>query len=139
MALSAFADKAKQPDEAALREVLGRSSVHWQAIVDALARDYPPLDLAWQHGGAKWGWTLRLRQKKRTIVYLTPGQSHFVAGFAVGEKAAQAARRAGLSPALLRAVATAPRYAEGRAVRLDVRNRQDRADVLGLAAVKMAN
>ena len=139
MALSAFADKAKRPREAELSETLGRSSAHWRAITDTMARDYAPLDASWIYSGAAWGWALRLRRRKRSLVYLTPCRKHFLAGFALGEKAVAAARAAGLPKGVLEVVRDAKKYAEGRAVRLEVRNKLDRDAVLRLIAIKAEN
>ena len=87
MALSVFEDRSTEPSQVALREVLGRSYAYWEALTIHLAERYPPLDQAWGFAGAKWGWSLRLRQKKRTVLYLTPRRKSFLAGFALGEKA----------------------------------------------------
>lgn len=139
MALSAFDDKSREPQEADLRRVLGRSRARWDELVAAIGADYPPLDRSWVFSGARWGWSLRLRQKKRTILYLTPCERHFVVGFALGEKAVRAAHAVPLPPALLAAIDAAPSYAEGRGVRMEVRTKKDVEAVRQLAAVKMAN
>jgi hypothetical protein len=79
------------------------------------------------------------RGRKRTIVYMTPCRDHFLASFARGEKACRAAHAAGLAASLLAAIDGAPTYAEGRGVRIPVRNGRDLQDVESLAAMKMAN
>lgn len=139
MALSVFADKAKPPRETDVVEALGRSSVHWRAITDTLAHDHTPLDASWVYSGAAWGWALRLRHRKRSLVYLTPCRKHFLAGFALGDKAVLAAQAAGLPRAVLRVIRDAKKYAEGRAVRLEVRNKLDRDVVLRLVSIKAGN
>jgi hypothetical protein len=70
---------------------------------------------------------------------MTPCRGHFLVGFALGEKAVKAARRSGLPDTVLSLVAKAKRYAEGRGVRLEVRNKIDLACATTLAAIKMAN
>jgi hypothetical protein len=139
MALSAFDDKAQQPTASDLEGVLGRTNSHWKQLVAHIASEYAPLDQSWNFAGAKWGWSLRLKQKKRTILYMTPCRKHFLVGFALGEKAVRAARARGLPKPVLDAIAEAPRYAEGRGVRIPVRTRADRENVVALAAVKMEN
>jgi hypothetical protein len=67
------------------------------------------------------------------------GEGHFRAGFALGEKACRAAGESGLPAKVLEVIEHAPRFAEGRGVWLEVRSRKDVADVLRLAAVKLAN
>ena len=138
MALSALDDKSQLPTEAALGAVLGSAREHWGALQDALASEYPPLTETWGYSGKKWGWSLALKQKKRTIVYLTPCESFFYAGFALGEKAVAVARQGGLPPAVLAIIDSAPKYAEGRGVRLEVRNAEDVGHVLAIAAAKMS-
>jgi hypothetical protein len=139
MALSAFDDKTKQPTEEDLKEILGRSFTHWDTLNAHAAEEYPPLDVTWNYAGANWGWSLRLKQKKRTILYLTPCRKHFLVGFALGEKAVKAAQEAGLPATVLKTIAEARKYAEGRGVRLEIRNKKDLEAALKLAAVKMAN
>ena len=139
MTLSAFADKTKPPQPAQLTKTLGRTDVHWQAILVGAAADYSPLDQSWNYSGASWGWALRLKQKKRTIMYLTPCRGHFIVGFALGEKAVRAASNSDLPKSLLADISAARKYAEGRAVRIEVRNKRDRDAVVKLAAIKMAH
>ena len=138
MALSALDDKSQLPTEAALGAVLGSAREHWGALQDALASEYPPLTETWGYSGRKWGWSLALKQKKRTIVYLTPCVGFFYAGFALGEKAVAAAREAGLPPAVLAVIDSAPRYAEGRGVRLEIHTTEDVGYALIVAAAKMS-
>jgi hypothetical protein len=139
MALSAFDDRSKSPEAVELERVLGRSGDRWNELRAHLAAEFPPLEETWTFAGAKWGWSLRLRRKKRTILYLTPCWRCFQVGFALGEKAVQAARASTLPNAVLAVIDAAQRYAEGRAVRLEVRTKHDLESVKTLAAVKMAN
>ena len=137
MALSAFDDKAKPPRPADLAATMGRSSAHWTGLISHLAAEYAPLTEKWGFSGAQWGWSLRLIQKKRTILYLTPREKHFLVGFVLGERAVAAARQAGLPDAVEKAIETAPRYAEGRGVRLEVRTKKEVEAVKKLARIKM--
>ena len=82
---------------------------------------------------------LRLKQKKRTVLNMTPCRKHFLVGFVLGEKAVKAARVAGLPDAVMKTIEEAPKYAEGRGVLLEVRNKKDLEGVKELAAIKMAN
>ena len=64
---------------------------------------------------------------------------YFLASFALGEKAVQAARKSGLPAAVLDAIDHAPKYAEGRGVRFEVRRKQDVASIEELAMLKVAS
>lgn len=138
MATSAFDDKSSPPQADQLAAALGRASGLWGDLVAALASQHPPLSESWKYGGQQWGWTLQLKQRKRTVVYLTPCRGHFIAGFALGEKAVKAAHRASLPSSVIAIVNGAKKYAEGRAVRITVRSKKDATVVETLAAAKMA-
>jgi hypothetical protein len=138
MALSAFDDRQRRPGAPELQQVLGRSRASWELLLDRLAAAHAPLEQTWTYSGSRWGWGLRLRHRRRTILHLTPQRGRFLAGFALGEKAVQAAHESRLPEHVLEQIDGAPRYAEGRAVRLEVRNQRDVAHVVKLAAVKMA-
>jgi hypothetical protein len=137
MALSAFDDVTRQPQVAELRATLGRSAALWERLITQVETEYAPVELVWNHAGARYGWSLRLRQKKRVILYLTPCERHFLVGLVLGEKAVAAARAIGLTAPMLARVEAAPRYAEGRGLRLAIRAKADLEAVLRLVAAKM--
>ena len=139
MALSALDDKSQTPSEEALTSVLGTAKSLWDDLKAGLEADFGPLAESWVFSGKKWGWALRLKRKKRAILYLTPCRGFFLAGFALGAKAVDAAHESDLPPSVLELIDSAPRYAEGRGVRLEVRTAEDVRNALGVAAVKMAN
>jgi hypothetical protein len=139
MALSAFDDKAKEPTKRDLKLTLGRSSGHWDNLIAYIASEYAPLDSKWNFAGAAWGWSLRLKQEKRTVLYMTPCKEYFYVGSVLGEKAVTAARRTDLPDMVLSLIDQAKKYAEGRAVRLEVRNKKDLQSAKTLADIKMAD
>ena len=139
MALSFFDDKAAPPSEAALRDALGASSGAWEELIRRIAARFPPLDPVWGFASKSTGWGLRLKQGDRTILYMTPCRDYFLASFALGEKAVQAARASNLAQVILDAIERAPRYAEGRGVRLEIRKPRDLAAVEKIAIAKMGN
>jgi hypothetical protein len=141
MALSAFDDKTKKPRAVDLDKMLGRSHALWKGLIAHVAAEYAPLEETWNFAGANWGWSLRLKQKKRTVLYMTPCKKHFLVGLVLGEKAVKAAhsRGAGISAPVLETIDAARKYAEGRGVRLEIRKKLDLEAVKKLAAVKMAN
>ncbi|MFC1628560.1 DUF3788 domain-containing protein [Gemmatimonadota bacterium] len=138
MALSALDDKARIPTESDLKAVLGPAMELWNGLRDALAGEYPPLTDKWGFSGKQWGWSLALKQKKRTILYLTPSETFFYAGFALGEKAVEVIRQSGLPPSVLSIIEDAPKYAEGRGLRLEIRSAEDVSHALVIAAAKMS-
>ena len=139
MALSALDDKSQVPTESDLAVVLGPAKKLWDEVCEVLASEFSPLTRKWSYSGKPWGWSLALKRKKRIMVYLTPSEAFFYAGFALGEKAVVAARQSGLPPSVLQVIETSRKYAEGRGVRLEVRSAEDIGHVLKVAAAKMSS
>jgi hypothetical protein len=138
MALSSFDDKSHPPKPAELKKVLGKSAGLWDELVSHVTGSHPPITEQWNFSGAKYGWSLRLKRKDRIVLYLTPQAGVFLAGIVLGEKAAKAAHESGLPDSTLTLIDSAPRYAEGRGIRLAVATRRDLLAVKQLAALKMA-
>jgi hypothetical protein len=141
MILSSSNGQGSPPGPRELASLLGRSSSHWLRLHAELTAEFGPLGEKWSFSKKTQHWSLQLKRKKnqRTIVYMIPCQKHFVAAFALGEKACRAARESGLPAALLAVIDKAPKYPEGRGVRLEVRNKQDLESVKHFAVIKMAN
>jgi hypothetical protein len=139
MAPSAFLERNSPPDEPKLVSVLGEVHALWKRLRHDLAREYAPLTEVWTWSGRTGGWLLKLSSRQRTLVYLIPGESRFMASFALGESACAAAAKSGLPAPLLQNIATAPRFVEGRGVRIVVHEAKDLAGVLAVAALKMEN
>jgi hypothetical protein len=139
MALSFFDDKSNTPKDDELARVLGRAAGHWDNLKAHLSSEFNPLTETWKFSGKAWGWSLQLRYKKRAIVYLTPCRGYFHAGLALGEKAVKAAHQSDLPASILKIIDSAKKYAEGRAVRLEIKSARDVSAVKKLASIKMAN
>jgi hypothetical protein len=140
MALTKPIDPGEPPGKRELEELLGRASVHWTRLHADLSSEFGPLTGKWSFSAKTQRWSLQLKQQqKRTVLYLIVCQKHFLAAFALGEKACLAARRSGLPASVLEVIEIAPRYPEGRGVWLEVRSRKDVESVTKLATIKMAN
>jgi hypothetical protein len=139
MALSALNDKSKVPDDGMLADVLGKSKGLWDSILSHLAEQYPGVQSEWGFAGAKYGWSLRPKYKKRTILYLIPGQDRFTVSFALGGKAVAAAEESTLPTPILDAIRGARQYAEGRGVWVEVKRRTDVEAIKTLIEIKMTH
>jgi hypothetical protein len=137
MALSAFADPSAPPASATVAEVLGSSARLWDRLVTEVTESYPPVTSLWNFAGAKYGWSLRLRRRDRNLLHLTPQPGSFLLGVVLGEKAAKAASDAALPQAVLKVIDEAPRYGEGRGIRMQVATAADLEVARMLAALKM--
>ena len=136
---SAFMEKDTRPREADLAEVLGKSRALWDELREMVTADFSPLDEEWVFSGKNYGWSLRLKQKKRAVLYMTPLQKYFRVSLAFGEKAVVAAHESKIPSSLLKLIDEAPKYPEGRALRLEIRKRTDVRSAVTLAGIKMSN
>lgn len=139
MALSILDDKSRKPNDCDLAKALGRTKRLWDDLKNYVAKEHEPITEEWKHYGKKYGWTLRLVQKKRTILYLIPCKGHYMAGFVFGQKAVQAARKSKLPKAVITVINDAKRYVEGTGFRVPVKKKQDLDSIKKLVTIKMAN
>jgi hypothetical protein len=137
MALSCFGDRASRPTRESLAGALGSSSALWAELIEHIAARHPPLSEEWAFAGAQYGWSLRLVQKKRRVVYLIPQSGSFLAGVVLGEKAVRAANESSLPEPVLSQINSAKQYAEGRGIRLRVERREDLEHVERLVEIKL--
>lgn len=139
MALSVLDDRSHEPTEQDLRRVLGEAYEPWSRLIAAVGERIAPLAPLWAYTGASAGWGLRLVHRKRVILYMTPQSGQFLVSFALGEKAVAAAKGRRLPAALLKSIDAAPRYAEGRGLRLEVSRNSQVPPLAALAQVKREN
>lgn len=138
MAYSAFLEKDRPPSNEDLH-VLGAAEGLWHQLVDLVCAEHDGTMCEWVFSGKNYGWSLRLKRKDRAVVYLAPAAGEFRAAFALGEKAVAAAQQGGLPESVSGLIADAPKYPEGRGVRIVVRTPIDVQTVLCLAKIKMSS
>jgi hypothetical protein len=88
--------------------------------------------------GAEWGWSLRVKRKKRTIIYLLPCRKYFRATLILGDKAVRRSRRSRLPEPVLAGLRAAKKYPEGRVVRFEIRFKRELPAIMQLVEAKMA-
>lgn len=137
MALSCFDDRSSQPGSEDLRRALGEASSLWVSLIDHVKREHPPITEEWAFAGASFGWSLRLIQKKRRVLYLIPQRGAFLVGVVLGEKAVAAAMASRLPKKIKEELQAAKKYAEGRGIRVKVESEDDLGAMKALAALKV--
>lgn len=80
MALSAFADRSQMPTPAEIEKVLGRSAAFWAQLIESVIKNSGGVTHTWSFSSSKYGWSLRLKQKERVILYTTPQRGQFLVG-----------------------------------------------------------
>lgn len=138
MATSILDNKSVIPDEGQVKDVLGKTFQYWTAIKKYFKDKQIDVQEEWKFYSQKYGWSMRLKHKKRNILYLVPCEGYFRATFIFGDKAVAAAEQSALPESILDMIRNARKYAEGRAIRFEVRGQKDAENVKKLIEIKMA-
>jgi len=138
VALSSLDDKAAEPVAAELARVLGSCEEVWRELISRMEAAYGPLTEDWSFSGAKYGWSLRLKQKKRVVLYLIPQLNAFLVGIVLGDRALTLLRRDDLGPEVLSLIDEAPRYGEGTGFRIPLASAGDIVDIEVIIEAKLS-
>jgi hypothetical protein len=139
MSPNVFIGKTKQPTDGELTTSLGPARATWDQLLADLDRECGVNIQEWNSYSPKAGWSLRVKRKARTIVWLGPRAGSFIAAFILGDKAMRAARAGKLPQRIVKIMNEAPKYPEGTGVRITLKTPKDLAAVKTLAAIKLAN
>jgi hypothetical protein len=134
---SIFTDKNKQPDNDDLQKSLGDTYQFWQLINDYVISKYPGGIEEWNC--SKYGWSLRIKDKKRAIIYLLPRDKFFKVALVFGQKATDSIMKSKISSSIKTELDSAKVYAEGRGIRIDVKEQTIVSDIKELIDIKLAN
>ena len=99
---------------------------------------HAPITESWGYSGKNYGWSLGLKQKKRSVVYLVPGEGRVYMQPRIQREGGDRSAQSALPSDVLEMVETAKRYTEGRAVRMQVQSGKDAAVAKELVGIKMA-
>ncbi|MBK7573045.1 MAG: DUF3788 domain-containing protein [Bacteroidetes bacterium] len=120
---SIFLDKSSMPTIKDLETALGSTYKLWKNCIDFTKHVYPEVVEEWNYSGDKFGWSFRLKDKKRVLVYLLPRDKFFKVAFVFGQKATDAIFESPISENIKSEIRSAKVYAEGRGLRVDVKNK----------------
>jgi hypothetical protein len=134
---SIFKDNNKMPDNTELEKALGSTYQLWQIIRDYVLLKYPNGTESWDC--SKYGWNYRIKDKKRAILYLLPRDKFFKAAFVFGQKATDKILQSQISAAIRKELESTRVYAEGRGIRIDIKDSSLMNDIKELIDIKLAN
>ena len=80
-------DKEATPTTKDLKKALGDTFDIWQTLEVFTKKSYPNATEEWNFPGAKYGWSFRISDKKRVLLYLLPRDRFFKVAFVFGQKA----------------------------------------------------
>ena len=136
---SIFTDKKIMPADDDLLVALGNLYEMWQQVTRYVHLKYPSAIDMWNYSGDKYGWTFRIKDKKKAIVYLLPRDRFFKVAMIFGQKATDAIMDSQVSETLKSELASARVYAEGRGIRIDVLNETILNDLQTLIDIKISH
>ncbi len=134
---SIFNDKLIVPTDDDLKPALGVTYKLWQQIAAYAHDKCPKANDEWKFPGEKHGWSFRVNDKKRVLVYLLPRDGFFKVAMVFGQKAFEAVMSSSVSEDIKQELAAAKAYAEGRGIRIDVRTDAVIKDIKELIDIKL--
>ncbi len=131
-----FNDKSNCPNEADIMLTLGNVFDLWSSIKDYAKSKNEIYFEEWKYPGKNFGWSLRIKDKRRVIIYLTPKNNSFTVAFVFGEKAFNHIMQSDISHSIKESLSSAKVYAEGRGIRIDIKKSEDGIDIFKLIDFK---
>ncbi len=127
------------PNDNDLIESLGETYPLWDLIREYAHLKYPKAIDEWHYPGEKYGWSFRVKDKKRAILYFLPMEKFFKVALVFGQKATDAILQSSISGDIKKELEAARVYAEGRGIRLEVKNDAIINDIKKLIDIKIGN
>ena len=138
MDTSIFIDKTYKPEQKDLVTALGKTYNLWQDIINLVYLKYPNAASDWNFPGQKYGWSFKIKDKKRAIIYLLPRDKQFMVAFNFGQEAFKKIMASNISEEIKHSLESAKVYAEGRGIRIEVKNQKPLKDISQLIDIKLA-
>jgi len=139
MDISIFTDKEKIPANDELTAALGSLYNVWMDIRNYVYQKYPEAVEEWNYPGKKYGWSFRIKDKKRAIIYFLPRDGYFMVAFVFGQKATDQVLNSEISKDIKTDLENARVYAEGRGIRIDIKDESRIKDIHKLIEIKLSN
>lgn len=135
---SIFPDSIKTPTDDDLKSALSATYYLWHKLANYTLTLYPEAICGWHFSGEKYGWSYRISDKKRVLLYLLPRDGYFKTAFVFGQKAVATIMDSTICDTLKTAIAAAKPYAEGRGIRIDVQDNTLVNDIQQLITIKLS-
>ncbi len=136
---SIFTDRKSEPTEQDLKIALGSTFKYWQQLSDYTHKKNPTARNKWHFSGEKYGWSFRISDHKRVLVYLLPRDNFFKVALVFGQKATDKIMSNKIAEEIKADLSAAKVYAEGRGIRLEVKNELLLNDIQKLISIKIEN
>jgi hypothetical protein len=134
---SIFIDKSAIPSAKDLINALCNPFPFWEEIRAYVILKYPDAIEEWNYPGEKYGWSFRIKDKKRAIIYLLPRDGFFKVAMVFGQKATDAIMTSDVTAEIKSELKDARVYAEGRGIRIAVKDENILDDIKTLIDIKI--
>ena len=137
--ISVFMDKSIKPTADDLPQVLDKTYSLWKLIHDIVLEKYPDGFCEWNFPGKKYGWSYRIKDKRRAIIYFLPREGYFKVAFVFGQKAYDVIMESEIADEIKNELSLARKYAEGRGIGIEMKDDTKDGDIKKLIDIKLAN
>ncbi len=139
MSASIFTDKAIEPNDMMLSQSLAEAQTLLNNIGTFIETKYGGFKPEWKFYNQKSGWIMKMFSLKRNVMFIIPCNEYFKAVFIFGDKATESIMQSNLPDTMKHDLLNAKKYAEGRSIQVDVKNRNDYENIEKLIQIKMEN
>lgn len=136
---SIFMEKDQMPSDQDLIDALGSSFKTWMELKNYLNTILDKPSEEWNYPGKKYGWSFRMKSKKRNIIYFLPRKNYFKVALIFGAKATDKVMQSDVSEIIKTELRNARVYAEGRGIRIDITDSNKMNDIKTLIQIKLEN
>lgn len=135
---SIFLDKNQEPTTLDLQIGIGATFSIWNEIEVFLYEVYPKVYPKWHFTSAKMGWSFRMNDSKRVLVYLLPRNKFFKVAMVFSQKATDLILESDISENIKAELKAAKVYTEGRGIRIDIKDDSLLNDIKKLIQIKLS-
>jgi hypothetical protein len=136
---SIFIQKGMKPTKEDLKKELGDTFELWTTLAEFTKKANPDSFEEWKYSSEKYGWSFRISDKKRVLIYLLPRDNFFKVAFVFGQKATDKILDSNISESIVKEIKLAKVYAEGRGIRIEIKNKSITNDIKKLIKIKIEN
>ena len=129
MATSIFDKKEVIPGKDDLKEVLKENIAIWNELMDYLEGEYGPIKSEWKFYSKKSGWTYRVSNKRRNLIFLIPNNEYFISTVNMSVKVSEVLLDIDLPENIKEAIRKTKSYREGKSVMINTKNKEDLENV----------
>ena len=132
---SIFTAKDIKPTNALLKKALGKTFPFWNDLYTYTISVVAGAKEEWSY--SKYGWSFRISDKKRVVLYLLPRDGFFKAAMVFGARATGAVMDSSVADSIKTELQKAKPYAEGRGIRIDITDATLVHDMKALIDIKI--